>query len=122
MIHCLPETVVTEVGSIQDHTQPFHFLQKIFSLRAQAAGGVRSLRVSPGTIMRRTYSTQTISVSSFQVLYRHQRIRAFEAEYITNGFLFIAFSILPALQMLFKRFQVVYLHHLPCCFHGAVPG
>ena len=84
MIERFPETVVAEMGRVEDEMQAIHLGEQLAAARSERAGGVRSLRVGARTVVGRAHRAQTLAVRALQMARRDQGIGALEAEQVAN--------------------------------------
>src|ERR1044072_746926 len=87
MIQRVAQALVAELRHIQNDAESFHLLQQLASFRAQITSGVRSICVSPRPVVRWPYGTQPLRVRALEMRGGHDRVRAFEAQDVSDGLL-----------------------------------
>ena len=84
-IERFPEAIVAKMRHVENHSQPFSFLEQLATLCVEPAAGVCAVGINSRPVMRRTDGAQALFVGALQMLQCDDGIRSFKTQDVADG-------------------------------------
>src|SRR5690606_30620324 len=86
-VQCLPESLISKVGNIQNDIQAIHLPEQLKTRFSQRSCHSCTVGIAAWAIVSRTKSPKAIGVGFFKIRQVDQRVRSLQAQNITYRFL-----------------------------------